>query len=242
MKKILLTIAALLALTACDVTQNNVLDNELVQDERVSDEVIYSGDDFEVLKKSQIEALENDFPISLYDNFSDLYYFDSLEQYNMFYVTHTDTVLSLNDAIRIGLFTSEDLVGWGVAEINVTTGNPIYNSVDLKYIYYSEEFRIYKFQSNIATCDFGGSFSQGESRYSLAMQPSSESGTFLFERDGEFIGLQEALNRGYIDIDNFKYYGINRLYRYPLYYTETQLIINDEIILPEIILEIDDED
>ena len=120
MKKILLTIAALLALTACEVTQNNVLDNELVQDERVSDEVIYSGDDFEVLKKSQIEALENDFPISLYDNFSDLYYFDSLEQYNMFYVTHTDTVLSLNDAIRIGLFTSEDLVGWGVAEINVT--------------------------------------------------------------------------------------------------------------------------
>jgi len=172
---------------------------------------IYNTDVFTLFQYEYETDLDSDYPVSLQDNTSDLFYFESKENYESYYVEYSGKEIPINSAIRLNLFTSEDLIEWGVTGISKTSGKTYYDELELIYIYYSDDFRIYKYHSMIATCDFGGRFTQGEKSFSLSMKPSSESRTYLFERDDEFITLQEALNQGLLDIDDFKYFGINRL-------------------------------
>lgn len=172
---------------------------------------IYTNDEFTLFQVGYQIDQNSTFPVSLQDNTPDLYYFEYKEVYESYYVEYSERSYTLNDAIRMSLFTSEDLIEWGITEIKKTSGTLLHEELELTYIYYSKDFRIYKYYSMIATADFGGRFTQGEKTFSLGMKPSSESRTYLYEKDGEFITLQQALNQGLLDIDDFKYFGINRL-------------------------------
>ena len=209
MKLIVLFIVTLFLSGCTEHIETN--DETYLNDIRGNALVIYNTDVFKLFQYEYEYILDSSYPVSLQDNTSDLYYFESKEKYESYYVEYLGEDISLNIAIRLNLFTSEDLIEWGITGISKTSDKPFYDELELTYIYYSDEFRIYKYHSMIATCDFGGRFTQGEKSFSLSMKPSSESRTYLFEKDNEFITLQEALNQDLLDIDNFKYFGINRL-------------------------------
>ena len=139
-----------------------------------------------------------------------LYYFDTHELYNQYsIIDHNNSyTYSLKYAIRYGALSLEELLTFEIPELQSVNNDLVIDDTNYFYTYISEEFRIFKIICQgtcFSTCDITSFTQDGKSFGGLS---STFKGHYYYERNGEIMSLQDALDLHLISIDMLDYYGI----------------------------------